>query len=409
VSLYHYYTNPVFARDNYRGIVQFIKSVADVDDAVILHAEGQQDVFNYYYQQDAVSSQPPVHPLPRRRPLGETDTLAELQQIGDSSNKVYGVFWATHQADPTGLIETWLDTHLFKATDRWYGNVRLVSYASPQTNLEMAPADAKFGPNIQLIGYGVSSPEIAPGDILQVALQWQTDKPVPENHTVFLQILDEANHLVGQRDAQPLAPTMDWPANEPVFDAHGIYVEPGTPPGEHRLIMGLYNSQTGQRLPAGDGDFIELDHVEIIRPAVTLPVEAFSIQIPMDESMLGLDLLGYDFYKLGHRSAPDAPLHPGDPVQLVAYWQAQEAVLQLNDEITIRVVSDSGEDAGVSVVYPLAGVNYPVGQWHPGQIIRAQYDFFLSDLESGVYRLELAVSDRAGVPGEVVTNPFRLE
>ena len=98
-----------------------------------------------------------------------------------------------------------------------------------------------------------------------------------------------------------------------------------------------------------------------------------------------------------------------DPVQLVAYWQAQEPLFQLKDEVSIRVVNSYGEDAGVSVAYPLAGVNYPIDGWQAGEIIRAQYDFFLNGLEPGGYRLVLGMNDEAGVPREVVTNPFRVD
>lgn len=415
LSLSAYYGDPAYARDNYRGIANFIKAVGGPDDAVILDAEGQQDVFNYYYVSSAVP-EAPVYPLPRRRPLDEAATLAELQDIAARAKKIYAVYWATQQADPNGLIEGWLDQHLFKATDQWYGNVRLVSYASPHASAELplTPVNYQFGAHIRLAGYGLSTSRITPGDILQLGLSWETDAPLrsDENYTVFVQVLDQANHLVGQRDAPPLTPAPQWPVKQPISDAHGILIEPGTPPGPHRLIVGLYNSQTGQRLPvAGGQDFVELGQVEIIRPIKPLPPEAFKMQVTLNQPMLGVTLLGYDLYKLGQPSTPDTPFHPDDPVQLVGYWQVGKSVPGLQDQLFIQVVTNSGEATPIFVTRPPAGTNYPLQEWQEGEIIRAQYNFFLENLAPGTYRLALTLSGQETSSQRVtaLTRPFRVE
>ncbi|GIK36324.1 MAG: hypothetical protein BroJett011_01570 [Chloroflexota bacterium] len=415
LSLYHYYYDPAYARDNYRGIANFIKAVGGPDDAVILDAEGQQDIFNYYYTGSA-TPEAPVYPLPRQRPLDEAATLAELQEIAARANKIYAVYWATQQADPNALIEGWLDKHLFKATDQWYGNVRLVSYASPRARAELplTPVNYQFGTHIQLAGYALSTSRITPGDILQLALSWKTDMPLPppENYTVFVQVLDQANHLVGQRDAPPLTPPSQWPAHQPVADAHGVFIEPGTPPGLHRLIVGLYDSQTGQRLQgAGGQDFVELAQVEIVRPVTPFPPDMFKMQVTLNQPMLDVTLLGYDLYKLGHRSTPETPLHPGDPVQLVGYWQAREPVRRLRDQLFIQVVTNSGEATPIFVTRQPAGTDYPLPEWQEGEIIRAQYNFFLENLSPGTYRLALTLSGQESSAGQVtaLTKPFRVE
>lgn len=415
LSLYSYYYDPAYARDNYRGIANFIKAVGGPDDAVVLDAEGQQDIFNYYYSNNA-APEAPVYPLPRRRPLDEVATQAELQEIAARAKKIYAVYWASQQADPNGLIEGWLDKHLFKATDQWYGNVRLVSYASPlaSAKLPLTPVNYRFRGHIQLAGYALSASRITPGDILQLALSWKTDVPLrpDENYMVFVQVLDQANHLVGQRDARPLTPTPQWPAHQPVADAHGVFIEPGTPPGPHRLIIGLYDSQTGQRLPVAEGqDFVELAQVEIVRPVTPLPPDAFKMQVTLNQPMLDVTLLGYDLYKLGHRSTPETPLHPGDPVQLVGYWQARKSVRRLQDQLFIQVVTNSGEATPIFVTRQPAGTDYPLPEWQEGEIIRAQYNFFLENLSPGTYRLALTLSGQETSLGRVtaLTQPFRVE
>ena len=422
LSLFHYYTNPDFARDNYRGIAQFIQAVAGPEDAIILNAEGQQDVFSYYYDRGDLTTEAPVHPLPKRRPLDEVETLNELQDIVDNANNIYVVYWAARQADPDGLIEGWLDSHLFKATDQWYGNVRLVSYASPQDSSGPAtiPLDYRLGNDIRLQGYAIAAPRAEAGDILQVALHWQTTTPLGQDYTVFLQLLDQNNHLVGQRDARPITATSSWPAGPTVIDTHGIFIEPGTPPGPHRLIVGLYDTHTGQRLvvtsgeelaEAEPGNSIDLGSVEVVASARPLPAEAFDIQVPVNVQLEDLILLGYDMYKLGYRSSPEEALQPGDPIQLVIYWVRPQPGPAQESQLSIRVVTSGGQDTALATLRPLAGIDYPVGAWQAGEIVRAQYTFFLSGLEPGSYRLALSVvdSEASSASETVLTRPFRVE
>lgn len=416
LALDRYYHDPAFARDNYRGIVQFIQAIGDAHDAVILNAEGQQDVFNYYWAQ---TSRPiPVYPLPHARPLNEAATLATLQTITRQADKIYAVYWATQQADPQGVIAGWLDSHLFKAADQWYGNVRLVSYGVPLEAVEIEPVRYRLGEHIRLTGYALSTTQIAPADILRVALQWETEAPLPQAYTVFVQLLDSASHVVGQRDAAPRTPAVSWPVGASITDTHGLFVEPGTPPGPHRLIVGLYDSETGRRLPLIAGpaatpdqpvDFVELAEIEVTSPARPLPWPAFTMQHRLSEPMGELVLLGYDLYKLGHRSSPDTPLYPGDPVEVVAYWMATRPVNRLDDQLFIQVLTGGGQATSLFFTRQPAGVDYPLSAWPVGQVVRAQYVFFLQDLSPGSYRLAFTLTGRPAA-GRIValSRPFRV-
>jgi 4-amino-4-deoxy-L-arabinose transferase-like glycosyltransferase len=408
LSLYNYYTNDDFARDNYRGIARFLEAVGSTGDAIVLNAEGQQDVFGYYYH-----AATPVYPLPRKRPLDKAETEAELKQIANQAENIYAVYWAEQQADPAGLIESWLDTWLFKAADQWYGNVRLVSYASSQTNPAVENVEISFGPDIRLTGVGTAPEQVTPGDILRVTLVWNTAKPLTEDYTVFLQLLDTANHLVGQRDAAPQTGTMSWIPDTVITDTHGIFVEPGTPPGLYRLVGGLYHSQTGQRLPVDNvaaTDFAEIGKIEVVSPSTPLPVEAFDIDTQLKVPLFDLQLLGYDFYKAGHRTDPLTPLYSGDLARLVLYWVATEDELAVDKTIGIEVVAADGTATDISLRFPLAGVDYSPDQWQNGEIVRGQYDLFLTGLMPGNYRLRVTVENlETDQTAEVETQAFEVQ
>ncbi|HEY85337.1 MAG TPA: hypothetical protein G4N96_09530 [Chloroflexi bacterium] len=380
LSLNALYHNPAFQRDNYKGIAAFIQALATEDDAIIIHAPGQQEVFGYYYQSGP--GQARVYPLPRQRPLDTAATISELEGILANSKRIYAIYWATEEADPEGLIETWLAQHTFKASDVWFGNVRLLSYAAPAAETTFTPVDFWLGAHIHLTGYALSPEKLSPGEILQVSLRWETDAPLKEDYTVFLQLLDEANHLVGQRDAPSLSSAREWSPGQAVEDQHGLLLLPGTPPTPQRLIVGLYNSATGKRLTAPGGqDYLELAEVEALKNTSPLPVEAFQMQ----HQLSGPLLLGYDLYKLGYASDPDAPLHPGDPLHLNLYWQKPSSQPE-GDAVELRLLNSAG-DVVAMWKRPIADVNYPPQNWADGEIVRGQFDLFLSDVSPGKYRL----------------------
>ncbi|MCB0175828.1 MAG: hypothetical protein KDJ97_35330, partial [Anaerolineae bacterium] len=75
--------------------------------------------------------------------------------------------------------------------------------------------------------------------------------------------------LVTGWDAQPLAgqyPTSSWQPNEIVVDAFDLPLPPTLPPGHYRLITGLYDFETGQRLTVNPQDGSQaVDNAVILR------------------------------------------------------------------------------------------------------------------------------------------------
>jgi 4-amino-4-deoxy-L-arabinose transferase-like glycosyltransferase len=399
-----YYTDPNLARDDYRAMARYLETVAGPDDGIILNAAGQQEVFGYYYKGDT-----PVYPLPRSRPLDPEATVGELEAILAQSRRIFVLYWATDESDPGGVIQGWLDEHAFKATHVWVGKVRLVSYAAPLPTDDLLPADVRLGDQVTLTGFRVLYPSTGedlagtpsswtvPGEIVQVQLRWRTDTPLDARYVVFLQVLDEANRLVGQRDAEPAISTLDWRPAQPVLDRHGLLIEPGTPPGEYRIIAGLYDAATGQRLPTNSGDFVELATFRVERPASPPRQEALRFQHPANVDLGPLHLLGYDQYKLGHSYDHDTPLHPGDPLHVVLYWQAQSRP-QTDWQLAMQLAPVANPDSPITEgVFPAAGVDYPTSHWGTGEVVRGQFDLFLpGDALPGKYRVNLSLLNEAG-------------
>jgi hypothetical protein len=101
-----------------------------------------------------------------------------------------------------------------------------------------------------------------PGMDHTVTLDWYAAQAVPVDYTVFLHLRDDSGNLVAQADGPPLDgwyPTSWWSAGERVSDTHTFALPAGAPPGVYRLVAGLYDPATGERL----GEELDLGRIEV--------------------------------------------------------------------------------------------------------------------------------------------------
>lgn len=125
------------------------------------------------------------------------------------------------------------------------------------------PQTIHLGPSLVFRGHHVDQTPTA----LHLNLYWQTTAPLSENYTVFNQLLDSQGRFVAGWDSQPLAghfPTSDWPSNEIITDVVRLPLPANLPPGEYRLISGMYLLKTGERLVTASGnDYLSLNTITI--------------------------------------------------------------------------------------------------------------------------------------------------
>jgi mannosyltransferase len=170
-ALYH---DPAYRRDDYRALAAAIRADARPGDAVILNGPGQREVFSYYDHGPA-----PVYALPPG--LGGDDEETRAERRRPSSLSMSGFSWCCGEP-PSATRTAWSNRHWrqrrFPIDSDWYGDVRLARYAGP---VELEPSQAsgaRFGQTITLERYALSAGEIAPGETLRLALEWQAAVPV---------------------------------------------------------------------------------------------------------------------------------------------------------------------------------------------------------------------------------------
>jgi len=264
-SLRNLYLDPAYARDDYRQIAADVAAIVRPGDAIILNAPNQWEVFTYYYaDQD-------VYPAPYRPQPDEVEPF--LAPLVERYRRLFALYWGDAESDPQRLVETWLASHTYPASDRWYGRVRLATYGvAPLPGEPAVTLDARFGEGIHLRGYALAGERFAPGHVLPVTLFWEAQAPIAEPFKVTVQLLDGVGQLVAQRDTQPgagLRPTTTWQQGQVLADRYGVPLPADLAPGRYTLIVGVYHIATGERLPVTLDSAAAGDHLTLTSVGVT--------------------------------------------------------------------------------------------------------------------------------------------
>ncbi|MCP5095465.1 MAG: hypothetical protein GY943_07930, partial [Chloroflexi bacterium] len=120
------------------------------------------------------------------------------------------------------------------------------------SGVPLPPNATNFEDKIGLLDVEIAAETLTPGDLLHLTLKWQSLAPISDNFTIFVQILDAQDRIVGQVDSWPVQgtyPTSQWSPGEIVVDPIVVQLDADMPPGEYRLQVGWYLLATLRRLP----------------------------------------------------------------------------------------------------------------------------------------------------------------
>ena len=205
------------------------------------------------------------YPLARRLRNITERLLDELRENG----AVYAIM--PYKADPDAYFPD--DT------------VRLKSYppdpgfrGPSMTVLRLYPmqreADGQLG-GIHLVGYDLNASEVAAGDDIVLRHYWRAESPTDSIHLVFNHIISEDGEIISQADYVPLwddrRPTTTWDDPDEIMLGREFVMSlpPDLPAGRYRLLSGLYNPATGQRLASAEGvDYLDIAQITVAPPEV---------------------------------------------------------------------------------------------------------------------------------------------
>jgi 4-amino-4-deoxy-L-arabinose transferase-like glycosyltransferase len=120
---------------------------------------------------------------------------------------------------------------------------------------------ADFGSAVQLEeAFWISSP-VRPGESAEFLTRWRITNPEKigpphppafQPDTIFFtHLLDDEGQIVSQRDALD-APSWSWQVGDTLLQIHRLDLPQDMNPGPYRPFVGIYDRQTGERLPLSD-------------------------------------------------------------------------------------------------------------------------------------------------------------
>ncbi len=122
-------------------------------------------------------------------------------------------------------------------------------------------AMATFGDILELIG--VDAPgEINAGAAMPIGLRWRSTVTPPTRYTTFVHLATRDKPLYAGVDGEPCAtwyPTNQWQANEVVQYQLTLNVPNDLPPNSYEIMIGVYDTATGERLSVKQANQREAD------------------------------------------------------------------------------------------------------------------------------------------------------
>jgi hypothetical protein len=212
-----------------------------------------------------------------------------------------------------------------------------------------------------LVSVALPATATAAGDVLPVALTWQTAARLEHDYQVSLRLSNSRGDVFIQSDWPPLAATggtSAWQPGQPVADRRGLWLPADLPPGDYGLSMVVYDPASGQPL----GQPVVVPNIGVKPAQTVVPLDLLAIPHLLQQPLGDLTLVGY--------TAPEA-IRPGEELWLWLYWQAG-AGGPPKPGSAIRLKLTSGEEL-TSLDFPLTDSAGPLDGWRPGQVRRAIY------------------------------------
>ena len=138
--------------------------------------------------------------------------------------------------------------------------------AAPDTKLDLFFAGEPFS----LTGFSLQSDHVQAGEDVLLTRFWHASGPAQYPYTIFTHLTDDSGNLLAQKDSWPVNgqwPPTCWQSGEQIIDQVIITLPPDLPAGSYILLTGLYDSQTGARVPlVGGSDSVILGSIRVSEP-----------------------------------------------------------------------------------------------------------------------------------------------
>lgn len=414
-SIRNWFTDPAFSKDDWRGAVAYVKSHLQPDEAVLLVSGHAYPAWRYYA--------PDVEPL--RLPALETLDVNAVLDLGVAETLNAGlanrrgawlVQWQNEVVDPNGVVPFLLDTagDVQPASASFWGlgapqHVRFFDAvrtgpdapgAAFPTELPVTAAtqgqqlNVNFANQVELVGYS-QPPCNEPA--CPIYLIWRGLAPLASDLKLTAALYDRyrpeaRSQPLDRRLAAYTYPTFRWQPGEAVLSRLELPVSLGTPPGEYRLRLGVYDGESGQALDVLDaagapqGQWTWLEPVAVVDLVTTgpggPPRDSQPVATAPEVTLQGL-------------AAEPTAVEPGDPIAIDAWWLAT-APPKEDYSVGWQWLDPAGQTRPGGWIAP-AGPAFPTTRWPADALVHGQFSLYPPyDAEPGPWTLRIGLQDAAG-------------
>ncbi|MCB0166530.1 MAG: glycosyltransferase family 39 protein, partial [Anaerolineae bacterium] len=216
----------------------------------------------------------PFYVVPVERDRSMEFRLTETEKIANAYDRIWFLPLLRQGFDEQGDVLNWLDRHADRVDQVFFPVYNLNLYVGPAAiDARQIHQPVRFAHGIQLRGFQILDKtgqsrlvptdetgqayrlDLEPEDEFTLSLYWLAGGPTEAPYTVFTHLIAaDGFNRVGQ-DNQPVwgtYPTTAWSPGEKITDKYSLTIPPGTPPGDHHLQVGWYQSDTQKRVPVLD-------------------------------------------------------------------------------------------------------------------------------------------------------------
>ncbi|MGI8916770.1 MAG: glycosyltransferase family 39 protein [Chloroflexota bacterium] len=349
-ALINVYNDPVYARDDNRGVVQYLARQATAGAGVVLDANFQP-AFDYY-----AHDRFPTLNVPATTPADPVVVSQALTAFAAQHGQLWLVLWHDYYADPQRLIWGWLLKQRYAAD--WIN----INDDFKVLQFDQAPSDlllsgAAFGGLTTLVGSTVQVQR----DGLQVDLYWRTTGRFSANDHIALHLLDSAGNVYAEADTLPAngrLPTTSWAPGDQYHTTADLPLAPWTARGPYRLQVQFYDPNAGADLPTTGPQAVGTSvMIPLVLPAPA-PTALPELTIPLDATFAGVGTLA------GYTLTPDS----GVERTLTLFWRAAGPTA-IGYTVFVHALAPDGRVLADADSVPVSGSS-PTTRWMAGELIR---------------------------------------
>ncbi len=247
-----------------------------------------------------------------------------------------------------------------------------------------------FGGLVTLVRTDLETTRLQPGDSLRLAFHWQALVPLVQEYSIFVHVDNAERQTVALADGAPtggLFPMVDWEPGDLIVDQRVVDLPSDLSPGTYRLNVGVYQPETGERLPViSEGDPAENQATvafiwvgeQPVNPPPSHPVAAsFDRQICLQ----GFDL---------ETASGGTTVVAGEELWLTLHWGACGRV-ESDYHAFVHLTGEDGQILAQGDAPPLEGA-IPTTFWPPGEVHLDSYLVGIpADAPPGPYTLQIGL------------------